>query len=189
MHSGNGYDKFTSIETSDIDDLSLLASKTHSIRGHKQDQSFELKLLDSHQPPQCYRPDPHVPASSKFAMFSGLFITTGMSLFLVATSSRNWTVPGPGGLYYVTVKYRASYQLVVQVVASILGLIHVTIVAILINYTTRLRLASRATSLDALRFWHNLCARKLAWSLPFQFLVSSFSLLTNHEFYRRSKHF
>jgi hypothetical protein len=69
---------------------------------------------------------------------------------------RNWAVPGTEGLYHLVQSNGASTRLVVQVLANSLGLIHVNILGILINYATRLRLASTATSLDTIRLWHDL---------------------------------
>lgn len=108
---------------------------------------------------------------SKYRIFSALIITTVTSFVLLASAVHNWTVSGPGGFYHVIISNRASYQLLVQVLANFLGLIHVTIIAALINYATRLRLSSKATSLDAIRFWHGLCTRNTEWDLPLRFLL------------------
>ncbi|KAF8852452.1 hypothetical protein BDZ45DRAFT_716973 [Acephala macrosclerotiorum] len=88
---------------------------------------------------------------------------------LLAGSLHRWTVSN--ALYEIITNNRASTQLIVQVAANSLGLLHVTVLCMLINYLTRLRFASSPTTLDALQLWNGLLSRQLDWTLPVHFLA------------------
>jgi hypothetical protein len=131
----------------------------------------EAEPFIKRNPSSKHNGQPQVKPLAKYGIFSRLLFTTTISSLLLARSIRNWAVTGPGGLYHLVQSKRASTQLVVQVLANFLGLIHVTILGILINHTTRLRLASTATSLDTICFWHDLCSRNIEWNLPIPLLI------------------
>lgn len=106
---------------------------------------------------------------SRYSIFTPLVPTTIISSFLLAGSVRHWTVSNT--LYDIIIINRASTQLIVQVAANSLGLLHVTVLCMLINYSTRLRFASSPTTLDALQLWNGLLSRQLDWTLPAHFLA------------------
>ena len=106
---------------------------------------------------------------SKYWAFSGLILTTLISILLLTGNVRRWTVSK--GVYEAVARNRGSTQLVVQVISNALGLLHVTIISVLINYLTRLRLASMATSLDTLRLWNIMLRQSLDLTLPIHLLA------------------
>jgi hypothetical protein len=86
----------------------------------------------------------------KCRVFVPLIPTTVISSLLLAGNIRSWTVPR--NLYDAIVATRGSTQLAVQLIASSLGLLQVAVLCILINYSTRLKLAKTSTTLDTLQF-------------------------------------
>jgi hypothetical protein len=106
---------------------------------------------------------------SKYWAFSGLILTTIISILLLTGNIRRWTVSK--GVYEVVAQNRGSTQLVVQVISNALGLLHVTIISVLINYLTRLRLASMPTSFDTLRLWNIMLRQSLDLTLPIHLLA------------------
>lgn len=105
----------------------------------------------------------------KCRIFMPLIPTTIISSLLLAGNLYRWTVPR--NTYDIIVVNRGSTQLVVQIVASSLGLLHITVLCLLINYTTRLRLAKAPTSLDTLQLWNDLLSQRIDWSLPARYLT------------------
>jgi hypothetical protein len=81
----------------------------------------------------------------KCRIFAPLMVATIISKLLLAGDIHSWTVPR--NPHDVVVANRGSTQLVVQVIASSLGLLHITVVCLLINYSTRLKF-SGASPLD-----------------------------------------
>lgn len=71
----------------------------------------------------------------------------------------------------------ATTQTVVQVCANGLGFLHVTIICLLVNYATRLTLATTSVSLDAIRFWTYLLSQRWDWELPPHFLTALLAFL------------
>lgn len=133
----------------------------------------EINIVDEDQG----YPSASISLFAKYAVFSGLLVTTTISFVLLAGAVQKWTLSESGGFYHVVISNRASSQLIVQVLANFFELIHVAVLCALINYATRIRLSSTATSLDALRFWHNLSAQKMQWSLPLRFLIPLFGFI------------
>lgn len=116
------------------------------------------------------REDPEVLSLfSKYWVFSGLILTTLISSLLLTGNVRRWTVSNE--VYEIVRRNRGSTQLVVQVFSNALGLLHVTIITVLINYSTRLRLASIPTSLDTLGLWNIMLRRSLDFQMPLHFLA------------------
>lgn len=83
---------------------------------------------------------------SKYSLFASLIITTVISSLLLASSIARWTKSGR--FYHTVVSNRASTQLVVQLISHLLGLIQVTAICRIINYSTRLRMEQNPVSLD-----------------------------------------
>jgi len=93
--------------------------------------------------------------------FLGLLVTTTLSTLLLATSIQNWITSG--SLYRTVVNDRASTQLVVQITATVLGLLHTSAICKLINYSTRIRLTKTTTFLDTLAFLRFLAVPNIHW--------------------------
>jgi hypothetical protein len=101
-------------------------------------------------------------------VFTALILTMVISSLMLASDVRHLILLK--NIYDFVVGNRASIQLAVQVCANALGLLHVTILCVLDNYSTRLRLASVATSLGILRFWTDL-SWYLDWTIPVKLLT------------------
>ncbi|CZR62141.1 uncharacterized protein PAC_12038 [Phialocephala subalpina] len=146
-----------------------LLSQTSHRRALSAFSNEKLIQLSSVELPMHPSSPPLLGLFSRYSIFTPLIPTTIISSFLLAGSVRHWTVSK--ALYDVIVVNRASTQLVVQVIANSLGLLHVTVLCMLINYSTRLRLASTPTSLDVLQLWTGILSRQLDWTLPLHFLA------------------
>jgi hypothetical protein len=103
------------------------------------------------------------------ALFFGLLITSVVSAVLVAAEQRDWVLSS--SLYDFVDKNRASTQIIVQLLSNVFALFQVTMLCTLVNRATRLRFNSTKTSLDSLRFWSHLCAPRMSWSLPLEYLI------------------
>lgn len=112
---------------------------------------------------------------AKYWVFASLILTTIISSLLLAGNVRKWNLSKD--IYDFIVGNRATTQLIVQVCANGLGFLHVTIICLLINYATRLRLASVAVSLDTLRFWTYLLSQHWNWELPLHFSIALLAFL------------
>ena len=106
---------------------------------------------------------------SKFNIFYALSLTTTLACLLVAANELNWS--GTGGFYRLITANRASFQIITQILANVLGLIHVTAACRLINYTTRIRFSKGAISLDTLRAWVALSTASMDWNLPIEWFL------------------
>jgi hypothetical protein len=105
----------------------------------------------------------------KFDIFYTLAITTILTCLLVAANSRGWHLTGKP--YQVAINNRASVQIVVQILANFLGLIHVTAICRLINYATRIYFSESAISLDSMRAWIALSVARMELDLPIEWLL------------------
>lgn len=101
----------------------------------------------------------------KWAIFLGLAITTAFSTVLIVAASQGWTIVG--GLYIDIVANRATYQLAIQFVSTLLGLIYTSIICRLINHAARLYMTGHPViRMSSLRAW-------VAMSIPnFEFGIS-----------------
>ena len=101
--------------------------------------------------------------------FLSLLITTTVSLLLVASEHRQWTISGDS---YITLnKYRTSVQIAVQVISASFGFLQQNVVCQLFNYATRLRLRKKPLTLNALYAWNSISAARAAWDLRIKFLL------------------
>lgn len=101
---------------------------------------------------------------AKFNIFYALSLTTTTAALLVAADNLQWS--STGKFYHLVANNRASVQIVIQVLANLLGLIQVTAICRLINYATRIRFNSAVISLDTLRAWVALSTARIDWDLP-----------------------
>lgn len=105
----------------------------------------------------------------KNAVFLGLSITTVISLLLVVSNKRQWSVTGDS---YITLnKYRNSVQIAVQLSSSLFGLLQHNVVCQLFNYATRLRLRKTPPTLDAVYAWNSISAGRVAWDHRLKILL------------------
>ena len=101
--------------------------------------------------------------------FLGLFVTTTVSLLLVTSNVRQWSISG--GAYVTLNKNQSSIQIAVQVISAWFGFLQQTIVCQLFNHATRLRLRKIPPALDTLYAWNCISAARTAWALPIKFLL------------------
>lgn len=144
-------------------------------------QLSQTSLLNTHHQSTGAGAYPQTPSLSwlKFIVMGiGLSVTTIVSLFLLIAATMHWTLPK--WLYDFVVGDRATVQLVVQVLSNALALIWVTLVCMIINYTSRVYFKEHPVAMNTIRLWHSLCSRSLVWSLPIQLmlLVLLFNLIT-----------
>lgn len=105
----------------------------------------------------------------KHGTFLSLIVTTLMSLLLVASNSKRWTVSGD---YYITLtQYRASVQIAVQIISASLGFLQQTVLCQLFNYATRLRFTKTAPTLDTIYVWNSVSAARVAWGVRVRSLM------------------
>ena len=101
--------------------------------------------------------------------FFGLIVTTTVSLLLVTSNQRQWSISG--GAYVTLNKHRPSVQIAVQVISAWFGFLQQNVVCQLFNYATRLRLRKMTPTLDSLYAWNCISAARTAWALRIKFLL------------------
>lgn len=141
----------------------LLSNK--SLQNRKKNSGSvdsSTELLGNNNPPL-------VGAIEKYRIVSGLLFTTIISTCLLAGNFWSWTVSND--VYNTIIEHRATIQFAAQLVANILGAIHIGVIYLLINYSTRLRIATSKFSLELLHFWSILLSQKLDWNLPFHLIA------------------
>jgi hypothetical protein len=126
---------------------------------------------------QLSRSDVQEPSWIKFLVVPGLLLNTIVSTLILVGLQNNWTIYGSP--YRTIDNARASTQLVVQIVAGLLGAIYVQTVCNLINFSVRIALTRRPMPLDWLKLWNAITTPTLDWSTPITTLplVIGFSLL------------
>jgi hypothetical protein len=102
-------------------------------------------------------PSTHESYFTRYLVALCLLITTTITVLLCLGNAFSWTITST---YDLVVTYRASIQIVVQVLSAILGGLHVFTLTTLVNFRTRLLLSShQPISLDVLNWWNKLCNR------------------------------
>jgi hypothetical protein len=113
----------------------------------------------------------------------GLTITTALSTVLVVATSQGWTISG--SLYDDIVTNRTTYQLVIQLVSTLLGLIYTSILCRLVNNAARLRLAGgSAVRMSSLRAWAAMSIPNFEFGVPIRYMlpllvVSTFGIISS----------
>jgi hypothetical protein len=120
----------------------------------------------------------------------GLLCTSILDVFLIIGVALKWT--NSSHFYRFVTANRATTQLIVQVVASILGSVHVLTLTVLINFQTRILFKNgKAISLHHLNWWNRLCTKTVAFDLPWDLCVTLIvffgTFLTIGEFLRAHK--
>ena len=101
--------------------------------------------------------------------FLGLIVTTAVSLLLITSDQRQWSISG--GAYVTLNKHRSSVQIAVQVISAWFGFLQQNVVCQLFNYATRLRFRKIPPTLDTLYAWNCISAARTAWALRIKFLL------------------
>ena len=109
------------------------------------------------------------PAWAKLLAVPWLVVTSIITTLLLWSDRTSWT--SAGQLYQLVVNNRAAVQILIQVLATGFGAIHVYTVCVLINFATRRGLAAKPYTLDRLRFWRAVSAKALDWSMPVPLLA------------------
>jgi hypothetical protein len=110
------------------------------------------------------------PTPWKIFIFPASFLTMVASILLIASLKNGWHVSGAA--YVRITENRASAQIIVQVLAGLLGAAQVSTLRTLVNYSVRRTLARRPMSLDRLNFYNSLVTSQINWSLPPASLLS-----------------
>ena len=101
--------------------------------------------------------------------FLGLIVTTTVSLLLVTSNQRQWSISG--GAYFTLNRHRSSIQIAVQVISAWFGFLQQNIVCRPFNHATRLRLRKIPPTLDTLYAWSCVSEARTAWALRIKFLL------------------
>ncbi|OOF98061.1 hypothetical protein ASPCADRAFT_164267 [Aspergillus carbonarius ITEM 5010] len=111
-----------------------------------------------------------------------LLLPTGLSIALLLSDSRHWTLTGD--LYTLINTYRTSVQTALQILATVLGTIQLVTICRLINNATRIRFTrpTHHTTLNHLALWSALSTPTTNFSLPLPqilltFLLANFSAI------------
>lgn len=106
---------------------------------------------------------------AKYLPFPGLLLTTAIvsALLQAVYTERTYS----NGLYHFVLRARATVSIVVQIMSVALGAIHISVVTTLINFSTRLSITRRPTTLDRLKLWNPICAPRMDWSLPGRYIL------------------
>lgn len=114
----------------------------------------------------------------KFIIVPGLILNTIVSTLILAGLENGWTIHGN---FYDTINNaRSNTQVVVSLIASGLGIIHVTAITQVYNFATRLILTGRPTSLDELALWLSLSTSSIDWSLVFKWNCRSLLVVVSY---------
>ncbi|KAB8077640.1 hypothetical protein BDV29DRAFT_198435 [Aspergillus leporis] len=100
----------------------------------------------------------------KLLLFPPLLLCNGISLFLIASPVDGWTFKGKQ--YDWISANRATTQLIVQTLASLLGLALVTTLRTMANFWARNWLTRRPMLLDTVAFFSSMTTSQINWSLP-----------------------
>jgi hypothetical protein len=106
---------------------------------------------------------------AKLFIIPCLGLTSIVTILLIWSDRNHWTETGR--IHQLVIGNRATVQIVIQVLASCFGAVHVYILCVLVNFSTRLRIAEKPYKLDRLKFWAAICTKSLDWSMPVRFLV------------------
>lgn len=114
----------------------------------------------------------------RFLPLPGLLLATMITLALLIGDARSRTYHG--NLYHFVVTYRATVQIVVQIISFALGAIHVYVLTTLVNFFTRLSLRKVPSTLDSLKLWNSMTSPRMDWSLPGKLtaILGTFLLVT-----------
>lgn len=106
---------------------------------------------------------------AKLLLIPCLGLMSTVTILLLWSDRNRWAETGR--IYQLVISNRATVQIVIQVLASCFGAVHVYVLCVLVNFSTRLRIAEKPYKLDRLKFCAAICTKSLDWSMPVRFLV------------------
>jgi hypothetical protein len=101
--------------------------------------------------------------------FLGLLLTTAMSVTLIVFDVTNWEQHEK--LPKTISEHQATTQLIIQIIAGILGLIQTSALCEVINTIIRRHLQSHIFTLNTLHFWISVAQKRMDWGVSPKFLV------------------
>ena len=101
---------------------------------------------------------------SKYLAVPCLTVTTAIASYLLVATQKNDTYSG--SFYDFVSANRATTQIIVQVVATVLGALHLYILTTLVKFFTRLQLQMSPMKLDTVKLWTAASSLRMDWSLP-----------------------
>ncbi|KAK2769906.1 hypothetical protein CKAH01_14921 [Colletotrichum kahawae] len=132
---------------------------------HLQPDGFNNDKGPTRQQPTWSR----VGAFEKITPFLALIPTTSISVFLLVSNVKRWELSDE--LHGTIEKNRAITQVAVQVISSILALLHLFVIGKLLQWMLRLHLTTKPMSLEALQFWTSMLAQQWRPTLRWRFLL------------------
>lgn len=113
---------------------------------------------------------PKAPFHAKAIVFPGLFLTTLVSCLLLGLTLSNWY--SDGFLYNVQNTRRATIQIIVQVLSTVLAALQLFALSTLVKHDTSLSIGRRLMTLDALKFRNAIQLKSLDFDLRVKHTVS-----------------
>ena len=106
---------------------------------------------------------------STYPIALGLSCTTAASAVLIIHCKLEWLIWG--SFYFTIANHRASTQLIVQVIAALLGLTQTTVTCCLINRGARVFLSRNPVArIGTLKAWTNLSIPRVRFDVPKRYL-------------------
>lgn len=106
---------------------------------------------------------------SKYLPAMGLSLTTVMSSILFGYINRPTYLNDK--LYRFIDYNRASVQVILHILTTIFGFLHLYALTSVFNFATRMKLAKHATSLDRLKWWRAMSFNRIDFGLPMKYFV------------------
>ena len=123
---------------------------------------------------------PKAPFHAKAIVFPGLLLTTLVSCLLLGLTLSNWY--SDGFLYNVQNTRRATIQIIVQVLSTVLAALQLFALSTLVKHDTSLSLGCRPMTLDALKFRNAIQHKSLDFDLRINYIVSLLVLFVAVQF-------
>ncbi len=106
---------------------------------------------------------------SKYLPAIGLSLTTCMSSVLLAYINRPTYLNDK--LYGFISSNRASVQVILHILTTIFGCLHLYALTSAFNFATRIKLAKYATTLDRLKWWRAISFNRTDYGLPLKYFI------------------
>jgi hypothetical protein len=110
---------------------------------------------------------------AKVVAVPGLISTSAVSIFLLVSQHRTYS----NDFYRTVSDSRATVQILVQLLAYLLGFLQVFSLSTLINFYGRIELTERGASLNRLSFWKSSSLFFVDWTLPLPLLLPLLAFL------------
>ncbi len=136
---------------------------------HANMKNLINKYSTSSRPEKRLRQRESIAFFRKNGNLLSLLMTTTVSLLLVASERRQWTISGDS--YIALNKYRRSVQIAVQVISASFGFLQQNVVCQLFNHATTLRFREKPPTLNAVYAWNSISSACAAWGLRIEFTL------------------